>query len=64
MPKEVKSREELNALLERASEVRVVRRGEGTKVKLRLKDGLYTFKTTSEEADALVKGSKIPVAEL
>ena len=32
-------------------------------MKLRTKDALYTFKTTSEDADALVKGVKKPVLE-
>ena len=63
MPKQLKSKEEFQKLLEKASEVRVARRGDEAKVKLRMKDGLYTLKTTSEEADALVKGLKTPVVE-
>lgn len=63
MPKELKSREEFDKLLGDASEIRVVRHGDGAKVKLRRKKALYTFKTTSEDADAIVKGKKVPIAE-
>jgi hypothetical protein len=63
MPRELKSMEEFEKLLEKATEVRVVRTGDDAKVKLRIKDSLYTFKTTSDEADSLVKGIKIPVVE-
>lgn len=63
MPHELKSKDEFEKLLEGASEIRVSRRGEEAKVKLRTKTGLYTFKTTSEEADSLVKGTKTPVVE-
>jgi hypothetical protein len=64
MPKEIKKKEELARLLAVASEVRVVKRGEQAKVKLRTKDSLYTFKTTSGEADALLKGTKVTVVEI
>lgn len=63
MPRELKSREEFQKLLEAATEVRVSRRGDEAKVKLRTGDALYTFKTTSAEADSLVKGTKVPVVE-
>jgi hypothetical protein len=63
MPKELKSKEEFERLLASATEVRVTRLGDDAKIKLRTKAALYTFKTTSEEADALVKGTKVPVAE-
>ena len=63
MPQELKSKEDLEKLLETASEVRVSRSGDSAKVKLRTKAGLYTLKTTSEEADAIVKQVKIPVVE-
>ena len=55
MPREVKAKDEFQKLLQTATEVRVSRRGDQAKVKLRTKDALYTFKTTSEEADSLVK---------
>ena len=63
MPKELKNKEEFQKLLESATEVRVARSGEQAKVKLRTKRGLFTFKTTAEDADALVKGIKAPVVE-
>ena len=63
MPKELKSKEEFDKLLESATEVRVSRLGDSAKVKLRTKGALYTFKTSSEDADAIVKGTKTPVVE-
>ena len=63
MPKELKSKEEFEKLFDSASEVRVSRKGDQAKVKLRTRDGLYTFKTTTEEADSMVKGVKTPVVE-
>jgi len=63
VPKELISKEEFQKLLPNATEVRVSRSGDKAKVKLRMDDGLYTFKTTSSEADALTKGLKIPVVE-
>jgi len=63
VPKELRSKEEFQKLLELATEVRVARNGDQAKVKLRTKMGLFTFKTTAEDADALVKGIKTPVVE-
>ena len=63
MPKELRSKEEFQKLLDSATEVRVARNGDQAKVKLRTKMGLFTFKTTAEDADALVKGIKTPVVE-
>ena len=63
MPKELKSKDEFQKLLGLATEVRVHREGEEAKLKLRTREALYTFKTTSEEADTLVKGIKTPVVE-
>jgi hypothetical protein len=57
------SKDEFQKLLASATEVRVSRHGDEAKVKLRTKSGLYTFKTTSEEADSLTKGAKAPVVE-
>ena len=34
-----------------------------TKIKIRTSNQLYTFKTTEEDAQALVKGTKTPVVE-
>lgn len=64
MPKEAKSKDEFARLLDSATEVRVVRRGDEAKVKLRTESGLVTFKTTSADADALLKGTKATVVEL
>ena len=63
MPKEIKDKERAKKLLETATEVRVSRHGDDAKVKFRMKDALYTFKTTAADADALVKGTKVPVVE-
>lgn len=63
MPREITSEEEFQKLAGAATEIRISRHGDAAKVKLRTKDVLYTFKTTSEDADALVKGSKAPVIE-
>ena len=63
MPRELKSKDEFQKLLQAATEVRVSRRGDDAKIKLRMKDALYTFKTTSKEADSIIKGTKVPVAE-
>ena len=63
MPKELTSKEQFQKLLGSATEVRVSRKGEGAKIKLRTKDALYTFKTTGAEVDALTKGLKTPLVE-
>jgi hypothetical protein len=64
VPREIASKEEFEKLAEGATEVRVVRKGENAKVKLRTPEALYTFKTTTEEADGLIKGVKLPVVEI
>ena len=64
MPRELKSKEEFTKLLVQATEIRVVKRGDDAKVKLRTPDGLFTFKTSSDDVSALTKGSKAPVIEL
>lgn len=63
MPKEIASKEDFTRLLALATEVRIVRAGDSAKVKLRTRDALYTFKTTSEDVDSLTKGTKVPVQE-
>jgi hypothetical protein len=63
MPSEVTSKEQIKKLLSVAVEVRVVRDEEQAKLKVRTKKGLYTFKTTGDEADTMVKGLKVPVVE-
>ncbi len=63
MPREIANKDEFQRLLESASEVRVSRRGDKAKLKLRTSEALFTFKTTGAEADALIKGIKTPVVE-
>jgi hypothetical protein len=63
MPHELTSKDQFNELLKDAVEVRVVRDEDAAKVKIRTKRGLYTFKTTGEEADLLLKGIKVPVVK-
>lgn len=63
MPREVRSEEEFRKLIEKASECRVVRRGEKVKLKLRTPKVLYTFVTTPEVAERILKEIKLPVLE-
>jgi Ribosomal L38e protein family len=63
LPKEITDKAQFEKLLETASEVRVARNGDRAKVKLRTKEALYTFRTTAEEADVMIKGIKAPVIE-
>lgn len=63
MPKELKSKADFQKLLNSAAEVRIKRNGDKAKIKLRTRDALYTFKTTSAEADSLTKSLKTPVVE-
>ena len=64
MPREIKTKEEFEKLLEAAVEIRVKRDGEVAKVKLRTPSQLYTFKTSGDEANALTKDAKAEVVEL
>jgi hypothetical protein len=64
VPKEIANKEDFTRLLAKATEVRIVRAGDSVKVKLRTRDALYTFKTTSDEAVSLTKGTKVPIQEL
>ncbi len=63
MPKEIKSKDEFQKLLGSATEIRVSRRGDDAKIKLRTKEYLYTLNTTTADADSMIKGTKVPVAE-
>jgi len=63
MPKEIKDKAQFEKLLESATEIRVSRKGDDAKLKVRSRDALYTFKTTGAEADAIVKGTKATVVE-
>lgn len=64
MPREILSKEEFQRLLPSATEIRVVRSGETAKVKLRTANRLYTYKTSSDEVEALTKDTKTPVVEI
>ena len=63
MPREILSKEEFQKLLPSATEIRVLRRGDSTKIKLRTADQLYTYKTKEGEVEALTKASKTPIVE-
>lgn len=63
MPKEIRSREEFEKLLPSATEIRVVRKGDSSKIKLRTKETLYTFQTDESEIESITKGTKTPVVE-
>jgi len=64
MPAEIRSKGELDKLLDKATEVRVVKgKGDAVKVKLRTPKMLFTFKTTADEAAALTKGLKTPIID-
>jgi hypothetical protein len=63
VPKEIKSKEQIEKLLDSATEIRIARHGDEAKVKLRTREELYTFKTSNGDADELIKGTKTPVFE-
>jgi len=64
VPREIRDKEEFEKLLDKATEIRIVRSGDDAKIKLRTGTALYTFKTTPEEAASLTKGTKTPILEL
>ncbi|MHA1626502.1 MAG: hypothetical protein ACTSVF_05445 [Candidatus Asgardarchaeia archaeon] len=64
MPREVSSAEEFLEILPRALECRIKRSKDAVKLKLRTKRYLYTYKTTSEEAEELLKEVDCPIVEL
>ena len=62
MPLEIRSRELLESLIPKATEIRVAKgKGDEVKLKLRTAKALYTYKTTADEAAALTKGLKTPI---
>jgi hypothetical protein len=63
MPREITSKEEFQKLLPKATEIRVLRNGDSTKVKLRTADQLYTYKTKEADVETLTKGTKLPLVE-
>jgi hypothetical protein len=54
MPKEIKDPEEFIKLSEKASECRVKKLGEATKLKIRTPSDLYTIKLDATAADELL----------
>ncbi|MFI5421087.1 MAG: hypothetical protein ACHQ1H_08985 [Nitrososphaerales archaeon] len=66
MPKEIRNSAQFQGLMSKGIELRVVRLDdEVVKLKLRTPDYLYTFKTTEDEADGLIKNAKeLEVVEL
>lgn len=64
MPLQVRSKDEAESLIEKATEIRVVKgKGDTVKVKMRTPRALYTYVTTSEEAAAMTKGLKTPIID-
>ncbi|MCD6444586.1 50S ribosomal protein L38e [Candidatus Bathyarchaeota archaeon] len=64
MPEEVFDVEKFVEFSSRASECRVKRLGEVTKLKLRTKRRLYTIKLPAEEAEELLKKIKCKIIEV
>jgi hypothetical protein len=58
MPKELRSSEEFEKQIAKALELRVVRAKDNVKLKLRTPEYLYTFKTTEDEAEDIIKKAK------
>jgi sRNA-binding carbon storage regulator CsrA len=64
MPLEIRSRDEAEKLIEKATQIRVVKgKGDSVKVKMRTPKALYTFRTTEAIADAMTKGLKTPIID-
>lgn len=64
MPLQVKSKDEAESLIEKATEIRVVKgKGDAVKVKMRTPKALYTFITTADEAAEMTKGLKTPIID-
>ena len=64
MPLQVRSKDEVESLIEKATEIRVVKgKGDAVKVKLRTPKALYTYVTTAGEAAELTKGLKTPIID-
>jgi len=63
MPRQLKSADEFKKLIPRASLVKVLRIDDKVKLKLRTKKTLYTYVASKDEADSLIKDSKLEVEE-
>jgi len=64
MPKQIFSAEEFKNLLEKATECRIVRRGDKVKLKLRTPKMMYILVTSNAEANTLLKGVKVELKEI
>jgi hypothetical protein len=65
MPQEIKDEKEFLELAKtRASTCRIKKEKDSVKLKLRTSRTLYTFKTTPEKAEKLLKGLEIEQVEL
>lgn len=64
MPTQIFDAKKFKELVPRAEEIRVARSDGKTKLKLRTKRMLYTYVTTDEEAEKLLKGIDKPVVDL
>jgi len=58
MPKQILNAEQFEKLLPKAQQLRIVRKSDSVKIKLRTGDYLYTYKTNSDEAADLLKSAK------
>ncbi|MBS7638676.1 hypothetical protein KEJ49_07355 [Candidatus Bathyarchaeota archaeon] len=63
MPKEIRDPEEFLMLAEKASECRIKRLGEVTKIKLRTPRQLYTLKIDSAKVEEILGKIKCPKKE-
>ena len=64
MPLQIRSKEEAEALIEKATEIRVVEgKEDSVKLKMRTQKALYTYVTTKDEAAAMTKGLKTPIID-
>ena len=63
MPRQVDSLEDFKRQLAKATDCKVVRRGESVKIKLRTKGTLWTYVVDAAEADKVLGEVKIPINE-
>ncbi len=64
MPVEIFNEDEFLEIAKRAKECRVKRSGNSVKLKLRTSSKLYTYKTTPEKAENLIKKLTCPIVTL
>ena len=64
MPKELTSIDSFKEIMKDAYECRIVKRGDKVKLKLRTKKLLYTYVTTEEESNELLKDTSLQVVEI